>query len=158
MIFSNISDTATFARYPEAIQRALQYLSNMDFSKLEDGKQEIDGDRMFANLFHTKARLLEETCLELHKKYIDLQYWVSGEELFGIAPVDGVRDCIEASDEKDLYLYKSAVGESFIHAWKGCFAIFFPEDAHRPGVCYDGKTSEYRKVVVKISVEEISCK
>lgn len=36
---------------------------------------------------------------------------------------------------------------------RGCYAVFFPNDAHRPGVCVDGKPLDYRKVVVKVSVD-----
>ncbi|MFR5795436.1 MAG: YhcH/YjgK/YiaL family protein [Christensenellales bacterium] len=43
--------------------------------------------------------------------------------------------------------------EFFIHATEGCYAVFFPNDAHRPGVCVDGKPLDYRKVVVKVSVD-----
>ena len=54
---------------------------------------------------------------------------------------------------KLLYLYDDVKNEFFIHATEGCYAVFFPNDAHRPGVCVDGKPLDYRKVVVKVSVD-----
>ena len=60
---------------------------------------------------------------------------------------------IETREDDDLYLYDDVKNEFFIHATEGCYAVFFPNDAHRPGVCVDGKPLDYRKVVVKVSVD-----
>ena len=38
------------ADYPEIIQKALEYLRSHDFTKLEDGRYPIDGDKCVANL------------------------------------------------------------------------------------------------------------
>lgn len=155
MIFSNNSSDAAIAKYPAAIQKAIRYAVNTDFSRLEDGRQEIDGDVMFANLFSIESKPVEQTHPELHKKYIDVQYWIGGEELCGIAPADGIGECIEANEGNDLYFYDGVKNESFIHAVRGCFAVFFPDDAHRPGVCLSSGPLAYRKVVVKVSVDAL---
>ena len=36
----------------------------------------------------------------------------------------------------------------------GNFAVFFPEDIHRPG-CADGQSGKIRKIVVKVAVSEL---
>lgn len=153
MIFSSIHAQDDLNRYPKAIQKAIAYATSTDFSKLEDGRQEIDGDSMFANLFHLTSKPVEETHPELHKKYVDVQFWICGEELCGVAPFVGKGQCVEANEDSDLYFYEGIENEFFIHATQGCYAVFFPNDAHRPGVCVDGKPLDYRKVVVKVSVD-----
>lgn len=153
MIFSSIYANDELKRYPTAIQKAIEYAVTTDFSKLEDGRQEIDGEKMFANLFHLTSKPVEQTHPELHKKYVDVQFWISGEELCGVAPNTGKGNCIEAREEEDLYFYDYFDNEFFIHATQGCYAIFFLNDAHRPGVCVDEKPLDYRKVVVKVSVD-----
>ena len=155
MIFSSTLAKDDISKYPKAIQKAIEYATTTDFSKLEDGRQEIDGDNMFANLFHLTSKPVEETHPEMHKQYIDVQYWISGEELCGVAPYEGGSTCIDPHEDQDLYFYSDVKGESFLRAWKGCYAVFFPNDAHRPGVCIDGKPLEYRKVVVKVNVDLI---
>lgn len=152
MFFSSVHAQDDLNRYPQAIRKAIEYAMTTDFSKLEDGRQDIDGDHMFANLFHLTSKPVEETHLELHKKYVDVQFWICGEELCGVAPYVGKGECIDAHDDSDLYFYEGIENESFIHATQGCYAVFFPNDAHRPGVCIDGKPLEYRKVVVKVSM------
>ncbi|MGN1368698.1 MAG: YhcH/YjgK/YiaL family protein [Aristaeellaceae bacterium] len=151
MIFSSIHANDNVRNYPAAIQKAIAYLTETDFDKLEDGVYEIDGQRMYAQVFHNTSKPVGETRPELHRQYVDVQFWVSGEELFGIAPSNGVGSCVEAIDERDLYFYDGVANESFVHATQGCYAVFFTNDAHRPGVCVDGKPLKYRKVVVKVS-------
>lgn len=60
---------------------------------------------MYANLFHLTSKQKEEAHPELHKKYVDVQYWICGEELCGVAPYNGVGKCIETREDDDLYLY-----------------------------------------------------
>ena len=153
MIFSNIQSRDDLSKYPEAIAKAIRYAAQTNFDALEDGNHEIDGDRMFAKLVHLTSKPVEETHPELHKKYIDVQFWLGGEELFGIAPADGVGSLVGEDEKEDVYFYDSVAGESFMHAWKGCYAVFFPNDAHRPGVIAGDKPMSYRKVVVKVSVD-----
>ena len=141
MFFSSVHADDDLKRYPAAIQKAIEYAKNTDFSALEDGRQEIDGDEMYANLFHLTSKQKEEAHPELHKKYVDVQYWICGEELCGVAPYNGVGKCIETREDDDLYLYDDVKNEFFIHATEGCYAVFFPNDAHRPGVCVEASRS-----------------
>ena len=126
MFFSSVHADDDLKRYPAAIQKAIEYAKNTDFSALEDGRQEIDGDKMYANLFHLTSKQKEEAHPELHKKYVDVQYWICGEELCGVAPYNGVGKCIETREDDDLYLYDNVKNEFFIHATEGCYAVFFP--------------------------------
>lgn len=153
MIFSSIHSEEELARYPAAIQRAVRYAAQTNFDALEDGRQEIDGDRMFANLFRLTSRPAENIPLEGHREYADVQFWLSGEEWCGVAPKTGNETCVEAHEDKDLYFFEGAERESRLHARPGCYAVFFPEDLHRPGVCVDGRPMEYRKVVVKVRLD-----
>lgn len=154
MIFSSVHANDDLSRYPAAIKKAIEYAANTDFSKLEDGKQVIDGDKMFANLFHLTSQPKGNTRPELHRKYVDVQFWLSGEELCGVAPFTGAEKCVDDSRaDEDLYFYEDFPSEFYLHATEGCYAVFFPNDAHRPGICLDGKPLSYRKVVVKVSVD-----
>ena len=60
MFFSSVHADDDLKRYPAAIQKAIEYAKNTDFSALEDGRQEIDGDKMYANLFHLTSKQKEE--------------------------------------------------------------------------------------------------
>ena len=153
MIFSRILAKEDLLRCPKAIQKAVLYVAQTDFDALEDGRQEIDGERMFANVFHLTSKPKEKIPLEGHKEYADVQFWLSGCEWCGVAPRTGKENCIEAQKDRDLYFFDKGEGESFLYAQPGCYAVFFPDDLHRPGICVDGDPETYRKVVVKIRMD-----
>ncbi len=154
MIFQSTKAKDDISKYPEAIQKAIRYASETDFSRIPDGRQEIDGERMFANLFHIDTKTIAESHPELHEKYVDVQYWIEGEELCGIGTIDRIGKEIERRAADDIYFVDHVDGEFFIHPTQGCFAVFFPNDAHRPGIAVDGMTPvNIRKVVVKVSID-----
>ena len=152
MIFSSIHANDDLKKYPAAIAKAITYLTETDFDNLADGVYEIDGKMMYAQVFTFTSKLASECKPELHRKYLDVQFWISGEEKFGVAPSNGVGNCIEEIDERDLYFYDGVANESFVHATKGCYAVFFPNDVHRPG-CVVDEPLTYRKVVVKVHTD-----
>ena len=152
MIFSSIYVNDDLKKYPVALQNAINYVATTDFDNLPDGVYELDGKMMYAQVFTFTSKQIEECKPELHRKYLDVQFWISGEEKFGVAPINGVGNCIEEIDERDLYFYDGVANESFVHATKGCYAVFFPNDVHRPG-CVVDEPLTYRKVVVKVHTD-----
>ena len=50
MIFSSIHTKDDFKNYPAAVQRAIEYLKNNDFTKMETGVYEIEGKLMYAQV------------------------------------------------------------------------------------------------------------
>ena len=99
MIFLPGNAMARIEQYSDVLQRAIRYVLKTDFSALKDGKYAIDGDKMYANLFHLTSKSLEQTAPELHRKYIDVQYWISGQEQCGIAPAENVGTLVQQNEE-----------------------------------------------------------
>ena len=139
MIFSSIHTKDDFKNYPAAVQRAIEYLKNNDFTKMETGVYEIEGKLMYAQVFDAETEPLEARKPEYHEKYLDVQFLVTGREKLGFTPDTGNYEVAERN-------------EGFITSTPGCFCVFFPTDIHRPQVA-DGEPMKVRKVVVKVSVE-----
>jgi YhcH/YjgK/YiaL family protein len=152
MIFSSIYSKDDCLKYPVAIQKAIQYLKDHDFNKMETGVYEIDGKRMYAQVFDAAPKPLEELRPEVHEKYVDVQFIVSGQELIGFCADNGSCVVDERIEERDLIFYKSVENEGYITAIEGSYCIFYPNDVHRPSIKIEGYTS-VRKVVVKVSLE-----
>ena len=76
MIFDNIKNAETYFNLDEKIKKGLEFILNNDLTTFENGKYEIDGDKVTANIqeYDTKA----EGLFEAHKNYIDIQYVISG--------------------------------------------------------------------------------
>ena len=152
MIFSSFQTGDSLVAYPAAIRRALEFLKTTDIEALKPGDYPIDGEKIFAKVFDLTTLPVSETHPEIHKRYIDVQYWPAGSERFGIAPYFGSEEIVDAREAEDLYFLASAADESFVIARPGCFAVFFPWDAHRPGTVLDAPAT-FRKCVVKVRTD-----
>jgi YhcH/YjgK/YiaL family protein len=152
MIFDRLKNANQYFTLGEKIAKAFQYLSQTDFTKVEPGKYEIDGDNVFALVQTYNTKPFSVGKWEAHKKYIDIQYIVSGKEKMGFTETSKVIILEEYNEEKDCAIYK---GEgNFLIAEEGHFAIFFPSDVHMPSMAIN-IPKEVKKVVVKVRVKEI---
>lgn len=136
----------------DAFEKGFQFLLTLD-PDIEDGRYEIDGDRVFAMVQTYTSKDPDDAELEVHRKYSDIQYLLEGEEIIGYCPLIGDLEVTkEYSDEKDIeFLAQPGQGVTGIFMEPGTFAIFFPQDAHMPGLAVDDESVEVRKVVVKVA-------
>jgi YhcH/YjgK/YiaL family protein len=150
MVFDRLKNANQYFPLGEKITIALQYLSQTDFTNVEPGKYEIDGENIFALVQTYNTKPFGAGKWEAHKKYIDVQYIVSGKEKMGFTETTKVIIMEEYDEEKDCAIYK---GEgNFLITDEGHFAIFFPSDVHMPGMAIN-IPKEVKKVVVKVKTE-----
>jgi uncharacterized protein, YhcH/YjgK/YiaL family len=128
---------------------AFAYLKNTDLNKLPKGKYPIDGDNVFASVTTDSTKNFDRTNWESHRKYIDLQYVIDGEELIGVYPVSKAAVTKEYDEKRDAANY-SADGKLYT-AKPGTFFLFFPSDAHRPNITTGGNKVD-KKIVIKVRV------
>jgi YhcH/YjgK/YiaL family protein len=130
--------------------KAFQYLANTDFSKVAKGKYEIDGTSVFAivNEYDTIPAAGEK--MEAHKKHIDVQYIVSGEEQIGHDFLQQQAPSKVYDEEADYMLF-AETPVFFSKLTTGMFGIFYPTDLHMPNI-QAGKASPVKKVVIKIRI------
>lgn len=133
------------ARTPfPGLDEALSFLAGLDPRRLSAGRIEIAGERMFAIVVDGEGKGPAGARLETHRDYIDIQYQVAGTDRIGWSPADGAPGA--AYDQaRDLEFHDRAP-TAWIDVPPGCFAVFFPEDAHAPM----GGTGRLLKVVVKV--------
>ncbi len=149
MVFDRLKNANQYFPLGEGITKALQYLSQTDFTNLEPGKYEIDGENIFALVQTYNTKPFSAGKWEAHKKYIDIQYILSGKEKMGFTETTKVIVMEEYNEENDYAIYK---GEgNFLIADEGHFAIFFPSDVHMPSMAIN-IPKEVKKVVVKVRV------
>jgi biofilm protein TabA len=147
MILDTLTHATKYADPNSGLEAGLAFLHRSDLSELPDGKYEIDGDRVFAIIDHADGRRVEEGRLEGHRKYIDIQYIISGDESMGWRSVEGLTIDTDYDPDKDL-LFFSEKPESIAQVPPGHVAIFFPEDAHLPLI----GSGPIHKVIIKVAV------
>ena len=136
----------------KALSKITDIIENTDFSKLEDGTYNISDDLFYILATYNTTSNMGEKPAEAHRKYIDLQYMIYGEEKIGYADIRNPKMSQELYDEKnDAELFSRIESEGFIILKKGMYAVFFPQDVHRPGISIK-ETRGIRKAIFKLPV------
>lgn len=150
MIIDHIENRNLYSTLNQRIKRALDYLAETDFSEIEAGKYEIDGENIFALVSDYKTKDLSKGKPESHRNYIDVQFIASGEEFIGYAPLADQK-IVEAYNEgNDITFYDC--DQSLCLIQEKMFAIFFPTDIHMPGIRVTNPIP-VKKVVVKVKID-----
>ena len=147
MVVDTIKNANLYYGMGERMEKAFKYLQENDFSKVEPGRYEVDGDRIYALVQEYQTKPKEQGKWESHKRYIDIQYVVSGEENMGYTAADGLRATVEYNTETDITFFQGA--GSMVLCKTGTFIIFLPGDAHMPCLAANMPTM-VKKIVMKI--------
>ncbi len=145
MIYDTLAHIDTYKGLAPRLARALELLRDTDFASQPDGTYEVEGKYLFYFLqtYETKP---QNDRPEAHRQYADIMLMLEGREQIGVAPLEWVEDTGERP-EGDIRFY---TGESVpILLERDRFAVFFPGDAHAPGVAA-GAPEQVRKCVVKV--------
>ena len=86
MIFGKIEDLYLYRGLSENLAKGIDFLLNFDTTQ-PDGKYEVDGENIYALVSTGHTKPAEKPVYEAHRKYIDLQYIVKGEEDTGFVPL-----------------------------------------------------------------------
>ena len=148
MIFDTLKNVDNYEGLGR-VYTALKFLSETDFNKIDLGRYELDGDNIFymVQSYDTDP---DKTISEAHRKYIDIQYMVEGEEIIGVGDISCDKVLTEAKEENDVWFYNCKTEPLTLSAGK--YMVLYPNDLHCPGVATNGTAMTCRKVVVKVKV------
>ncbi len=149
MVIDQLKNASLYFGMGKGIEAALRYLQSTDATRIEPGRYELDGDRLFAMVQQYETKPKEKGFWEAHRKYIDVQYVARGMEHMGFAQLRALKP--GQYDESRDFLPLEGTGE-FALMREGTFVILGPEDAHMPGMAVD-TPQPVRKVVVKVKVQ-----
>jgi len=139
-----------YASLGPRISTALAHARNTRFQEWADGEYAIDGAAVRALVQRYQSKAASEGRWEAHRRHIDLQMVVEGEERIGVAPLTAltVEEPFDAA--KDL-LWLSGTGD-MVTLRPGDFVLLWPEDGHMPGLQISGPVP-VTKVVYKIALD-----
>lgn len=115
-----------------------------------DGEYPLPVAGVRALVQRKQTRVRSELLFEAHRKNVDVQVCIGGSEWIEWLPLHRLAQSVkEPYDEtKEAELYAPPAEATRIAMFPGVFAIFFPEDAHMPGIRKDHDIVE--KVVFKV--------
>lgn len=151
MTLFDLDDTTHLPPIP-GLDAALKFLRTCPDNQ-PDGTVEIDGRNVFAIIqsYETKNEH-DAPRFEAHRKYIDIQFLLSGRELMGWAPISALTVTEPYNSEKDiLFGTVPDASNSFTSFTARQAIVLFPSDAHAPGLAQSAP-QPVKKVVIKMLV------
>ncbi|MCF7364434.1 YhcH/YjgK/YiaL family protein [Vibrio sp. A1-b2] len=150
MLFGNVEKLELVAYIHPTMKALIQeaWAIAHDESK-QDGKYELSYSGSFVVLVKAKTELTEVRKAEYHKDYIDVQILKSGEEKLGYSNILPKESLELTALENDVAFLSKVENEQFVSLGKGDFAVFYPNQVHRP-LCALGMPRDVNKAIVKI--------
>lgn len=165
MIYGNVNNEffeQQAAVLPKPLCEALHVLKDMDLAGHDTGAFpiEIGGVDMILQVMDLETSPRESKYPEIHRKYVDLQMFVSGgPEYAGFFTDRGEETTREnqLDTPRDILFYENrpetAKLEGCVVMEPGDYAIYFPWDVHIPGQSGADGPKNYRKIVLKVPME-----
>lgn len=151
MIYDRLENCYLYFPIHKEFEKAFSFLKKADFNKMEPGRYILENEKLFASVEEYRTKTIYEKKWEVHKKYIDIQYVIDGDEVMGYTNIENIQLTVPYDEDKDI-LFGEGNGE-YTKVRAGEFVIFMPHDAHMPGISLCEKSSYVKKVVMKILID-----
>ncbi|KFZ38907.1 hypothetical protein HR45_00435 [Shewanella mangrovi] len=155
MILDSLANRHLYSNLHPRLKLALEFVATTDFSQLAKGVHKVDGDKLLAIINEYETKPQDQEMFEVHRRYADVQYVISGHEEFGYLPFHGQDADIAYDSERDFAKFdyeKHQHQAGFMPLNPGVFAIFFPGDMHMAATL--DTPVAVRKVVMKVQLED----
>lgn len=140
MIYDSLSHLNRYRGFSKGLDLLMDWIAKTDLTQLPVGRSEIDGSRVFALVQDATTRRYEDARYETHRRYMDVQVDLVGEEHFMITtgPTAEVGSFDESSD-KGYCLATSDNHAEIEGALKlGHFVVFMIGEPHMPNLVAPG--------------------
>jgi biofilm protein TabA len=103
LIIDTLSNADKYFPLNPRFAAAFRYLANNASRETDSALNEIEGDKLFAIMSRTIGKQRNEAKLEVHKKYIDIQFVLKGIDSMGWKPASVCSEVLAPFDEeKDI--------------------------------------------------------
>ena len=149
MIADNLNNFALYNNVHKNFAPAFEFIKKATAEDLPVGRYELDGDNLFALVQEYDSKAVDVAKNEAHQRYIDIQHIISGTESLAFFDISKGVAKTEYNDVKDVQFYEDCPSASVCILGAGEYAIFFPHDVHKPGMCF-GNPAPVKKIIVKV--------
>lgn len=145
MIYDRLTNYSLYTTLHPRFRQALEFLLQTDLENLSPGRFDLDGDALYVLVQEYAPKPLSDGKWEAHRRYVDIQYMLSGCERIDFGLIDHMQ-LGEYNPDKDFQALDGQ-GQTLLLE-EGSFVFFFPQDAHMPGLSI-GQYEVVKKIVVK---------
>lgn len=150
MVKDKLSAHQLYESLNPRLKAAFEWLTKHAAGDIPDGRSELDGDKLVALPQRYDTHPFNAKLFETHKKYIDIQYIISGSEKIYIGDPAGMDVAVEFSEAKDIAFHDGR--GSAVDMAAGDFMIIWPHEAHCPGCDPVSEAVAVRKIIMKVAV------
>jgi YhcH/YjgK/YiaL family protein len=148
MILDTLDRAPTYRSLGPRFAAGLEWLAKFQ-ATTPDGRYDIARDDVYALVQSYDTVPAAEKRYESHRSFADIQFVAIGSEVIHYAPTGGLAPVTSYDAQNDFELYADPAASTPLHLAPGTFAIFYPQDGHKPG-CTNGATCRMKKVVIKV--------
>lgn len=149
MIYDSLDNLETYKNLSGDIYDSLVFLKQAD-PEIANGVYQLN-PRVKAIVSEYETKLENEYGYEAHRRFIDIQFLLKGEEMVCSLPLPKLKETKAYSADSDVAFYQAAAEPQQLPIGGGYFAVLFPQDGHMPQLCIE-KPQPVKKVVVKIEI------
>lgn len=163
MIYGNVNNEffeRQAAILPKPLGDALRFLKTADLVHHEPGRfpMDLNGVDVILQVMDMETKPRQATKPEIHRKYIDVQFLVSGgPEKAAYYNDDGANavNSDELATERDILFYENnpEALEGVVYLTPGTYAIYLPWDIHVPALNVADEAKPIRKIVMKVPMD-----
>ncbi|OHB55972.1 MAG: hypothetical protein A2Y07_06195 [Planctomycetes bacterium GWF2_50_10] len=152
MIVDRIENEHLYKAVSPRIAKALELLGSKDIGEKAEGKHEVETSKLYFLVQNYTTKPRSNGLFEAHKKYLDIQFVVDGEESIFVEHISKLKESKAYNEKDEAALYDQPSSFSEIRMSKGMFCILFPEDGHGPCRTMISECKVH-KIVFKVAID-----
>lgn len=146
MILDTVDRLSSYEGMHPLMGKVIQFLNETELDSLEPGRIVLQGDDLFVNVNMVQPLAREDARIEVHRKYIDIQIPITGNEEMGYTSESFLEAESQPYDPEIEAGFHGGQSHTWLQVRKGMFVVFFPGEGHAPAVT----PVPLKKIVVKI--------
>lgn len=155
MILGNVNDLSIMVEINAKLITAINLALKQSPLLLKEGSYPIEGDNIFMNVMSFATQPAENKKFELHRNYIDVQILLQGQERIDFSTLNQAVAPTEYDERDDYQLCEEVTNLQSVELTAGMFAIFMPNEPHKPGIIASTGTTTLKKAVIKVKLAEL---
>ena len=147
MIIDEIRNLKLYKKVPAKV---IDFVSKLNIDT-PCGRYDID-KKCYVNVETYSTKPVASAMYEAHKKYIDIQIVLDGEEKIYYKNKDKISYPQQFDDKGDIGFYNEMISDddAYVRLDGSNFAIIYPHEGHAPQIQSGEKTARVKKAVVKL--------
>lgn len=132
MILDSLKSFEKYQTLQEGFDKVYKFIKSNKLAELEDGKYEIDGDKVYCTIVSGELKDFSQAKMEIHDSYIDIHVLLEGSETIGLKDRGKCNTDSSKYDEATDIAFVDDEPENYVVMGVDNVAIVYPADAHAP--------------------------